>query len=292
MNFFVKILGLAVFLSGVAQAKSIEVQGHRGARAMRPENTLPAFQYALEQGVDTLELDLGVTKDNVLVLSHDPLVSPVICVGPDGKAPAGDLAIHSLTLKEVQAFDCGKLQNPRFPAQQPIPGTRMPTLDEVFDLVASSPLPAAKTVQFNIETKIVPRETDRTPSPEAFAKLLVAAIQKRKLTSRVVIQSFDHRSLVAAKKIDPKQRIALLVGDSLPDWPALIKATKAEIISPNLNWITPATVAAAHKAGAKVIPWTANTPEEWDYLVASDVDGIISDDPAALIAYLKVKKLR
>jgi glycerophosphoryl diester phosphodiesterase len=274
-----------------AAVKKIEVQGHRGARSIKPENTLPAFQYALEQGVDTLELDLGVTKDGVVVVSHDPVISPMICLGPDGKAPAEGIAINTLTLAELKKFDCGTLKHPRFPAQQPVPGTPKPTLEEVFALVAASPLPAAKTVQFNIETKIVPREASRTPSPEVFAKLVVELVRKHKLEDRTVIQSFDHRSLVAVKKLAPKIRIAPLVGDSLPDWPALIKATKAEIISPNLNWITPDTVKAAQAAGARVIPWTANTAEEWDYLISCGVDGIITDDPAALIAHLKSKKL-
>ena len=110
-------------------AAHIQVHGHRGARAMRPENTLPAFEYAIAQGVDALELDMAVTKDNVIVVSHDPRLSAPVCTGPRDHA-----VIHELTLAEVRQWDCGAKQNPAFPRQQPVPGTRMPTLDEVFDI--------------------------------------------------------------------------------------------------------------------------------------------------------------
>src|ERR1700726_4876332 len=110
-------------------AGPILVHGHRGARGMRPENTLPAFEYAIGVGVDVLELDMGVTKDNVVVVSHDPYLSPPVCNGPRDK-----VAIHELTLAEVKQWDCGKVQNPGFKTQMTVPGTRMPTLDEVFAL--------------------------------------------------------------------------------------------------------------------------------------------------------------
>ena len=108
----------------------IRVHGHRGARAIYPENTLPAFQYAIEQGADVLEMDLAVTKDNVVVVSHDPHINAEICTGPR----PGAIAIHELTLAELQQYDCGTLKNRRFPQQQPAPGARIPTLDEVLDL--------------------------------------------------------------------------------------------------------------------------------------------------------------
>jgi glycerophosphoryl diester phosphodiesterase len=110
-------------------SKQILVHGHRGARALRPENTLPAFEYGIAQGVDALELDMAVTKDNVIVVSHDPLLHPPVCSGPQPEA-----VIRMLTLPQVREWDCGKVQNPGFPRQQTVPGTRMPTLEEVFAL--------------------------------------------------------------------------------------------------------------------------------------------------------------
>src|SRR5260370_33091790 len=126
MRTLVLILGGALMLA--AQPR-ILVHGARGARAMRPENTIPAFEYAIGVGVDVLELDMAVTKDDVLVVSHDPLLNPEICSGPGGPR-----AIRTLTLKELRQWDCGALRNPRFPKQTPVPGTPMPTLDEVFAL--------------------------------------------------------------------------------------------------------------------------------------------------------------
>src|SRR5947209_8712128 len=148
----------AVFLllaTGIMAQNRILVHGHRGARAMRPENTIPAFQYAIENGVDALELDMAVTKDNVLMVSHDPVLHPPVCSGPKPSA-----VIHELTLAEVRKWDCGAVQNPLFPKQQAIPGTRMPTLDEVFKLAPRG------NFDFNIETKIFADKPQYTPSPE------------------------------------------------------------------------------------------------------------------------------
>jgi glycerophosphoryl diester phosphodiesterase len=287
------LIGLASLAAAPAAHARIEVQGHRGARAARPENTLPAFEYALEQGVDTLELDLAVTKDGVLVVSHEPLVSPEICQAAGGKPVEGQIPIHGLTLAELRTYDCGTLRNPRFPDQTPVPGTRVPTLEEVFQLVKDSPSPAAKVVQFNIEIKIVPRYAGTVmPDPDAFAKLVVDAVHKAGLVDRVVIQSFDHRSLLAVRKLEKRLRISPLVGDSLPELKGYLAAMKPDVYSPNLNWITPEAVKTAHAAGTKVIPWTADAPDEWEYLVKCGVDGIITDDPARLIAWLKERKLR
>src|SRR4051794_5242122 len=120
------VLIMTVSLCG---AERIEVHGHRGARALRPENTIPAFEYAIAQGVDVLELDLGVTKDGVVVVSHDPILRAPICKGPKAQA-----IIHQSTLAQLREWDCGAVQNPLFKRQLAIPGTPIPTLDEVFAL--------------------------------------------------------------------------------------------------------------------------------------------------------------
>ena len=272
------ILSLLVMTTMVGAEQRILVHGHRGARAMRPENTIPAFEYALKIGVDVLELDMAVTKDNVLVVSHDPILHPPVCSGPVASA-----MIHELTLAEVKQWDCGKVQNPGFPKQQAIPGTRMPTLDEVFTL-------AAKTkVEFNIETKIFASKPEYSPGPEEFVKLVLAEIRKHKLERRVILQSFDYRTLIAMKKIAPEIRLsALMEGSDKRDFVTAAKdAGGAQIVSPHFSLVTPEKVAAAHAAGIQVVPWTANTPEQWDALVKANPDAIISDDPAELMAWLK-----
>src|SRR5258706_4119263 len=116
-----KQLAALIMLAGGAFSQTVQVHGHRGARAMRPENTLPAFEYAIAQGVDALELDMAVTKDGVVVVSHDPELLPPICTGPQNRA-----VIHELTLADVRQWDCGAKQNPLLAKQQPVPGTRMP----------------------------------------------------------------------------------------------------------------------------------------------------------------------
>src|SRR5258708_1425119 len=169
--------------------RRIEVHGHRGARGMRPENTLPAFEYAITQGVDVLELDMAVTKDGVLVVSHDPVLHPPVCSGPKPQAN-----IHDLTLAEVLEWDCGKIRNPLFFQQQAIPGTRMPTLDQAFALAPKG------TFRFNIETKIFADHPEQSPPPDEFVRLVLAQIRKHHLESRVILQSFDFRTLHEMKR--------------------------------------------------------------------------------------------
>lgn len=283
-------------------ARSIEVQGHRGARAVRPENTLPAFQYALEIGVDVLEMDLGVTSDNVLVVAHDSDINPWICSGPKTsffqrffssmKRPL----IHEMTLAEVKEYDCGCHLNPKFWHQVRVPGTRIPTLAEVFSMVEGSSLPSAKTVGFNIEMKSEPSRPEAQPAPEEFARLLLAELATNNRLARSTLQSFDHRTLRAAKAQNPQAVISVLtekeMGIDYATVADLGNGQRAEILSPNFKEITTDDVKDAHRRGLKVIPWTANCAEEWQSLIDKNVDGIITDDPAALIAYLQEKKLR
>lgn len=262
-------------------APEIQVHGHRGARAMRPENTLPAFEYAIGIGVDVLELDMAVTKDNVVVVSHDPYLEPPVCTGPRPKA-----TIRELTLDEVRQWDCGKVANPKFPKQVAAPGTRMPALDQVLALA-----PRGK-FWFNIETKSFPEHPELTPPPEEFARLVLAVVRKHKLERRVILQSFDFRTLHAMKKLAPEIRLAALWEEGERDFVSIAREAGAGIVSPQFPLVTPEKVRAAHAAGLQVVPWTANTPADWDHLISAHVDAIISDDPAELIAYLRSKGLR
>ncbi len=270
------------FLAGATEHPKILVHGHRGARARLPENTLPAFEYAIEQGVDALEMDMAVTKDNVIVISHDPILHGPVCTGPKESA-----VIHQLTLAEVRQWDCGAVQNPRFVTQRTIPGTRMPTLDDVFHLAPRG------SFAYNIETKSFPDHPEFTPPPDEFARMVLAKIREYKLEKRIILQSFDFRTLVAMRKLAPDIRLSALTETDPRDFTAIVKeAGNAEIISPEVKLVTPAKVAAAHAAGLQVVPWTADTSQEWDMLIAAKVDAIISDDPATLIAHLKKRGLR
>src|SRR5262245_31517689 len=175
-------LSLPPVIPAMAPTESVLVQGHRGARAHRPENTLPAFEYALEIGVDVLELDLAITRDGVLVVSHDPYVDPARCQ-PVAPGASGDSrsAIRALTLDEVKQFDCG-----------------LPTLAEVFQMVTESPLPAAGRVRFNIETKSF-RDTalnDYPVPPSEFAQRWLDCVVAHGMLERSILQSFDWRTLI------------------------------------------------------------------------------------------------
>ena len=253
----------------------IEVQGHRGARGMRPENTLPAFEYAIAQGVDVLELDMAVTKDGVVVVSHDPVLHPPVCSGP--KATAN---IHGLTLAEVRQWDCGAVRNSLFPQQQAIPGTRMPTLDQVFALALKGKF------RFNIETKIFADHPEQSPPPDEFVRLVLAQIRKHRLEGRVILQSFDFRTLHEMKRQAPEILLAALYSGAARDFVGIAREAGATIVSPEYHLVTTERVRAAHAARLQVVAWTANAPRDWDRLIAAGVDAIISDYPAALIEHL------
>jgi glycerophosphoryl diester phosphodiesterase len=274
---------LLLLAAGAAVADPpVLVHGHRGARAMRPENTIPAFEYAIAQGVDVLEMDLAVTRDNVLVLSHDPVLSAEKCRGPEGTR-----VIHELTLEQVRRFDCGAAPIKGFPKQQPVPRTRIPTFDEVLALAPRG------NFGFNVETKSFPKSPEYAPPPEEFARLVAAAIRRHKLEARMIVQSFDFRTLAAMKKIMPEVKLSALWNSGDRSFVEIAReAAGAQIVSPEHRLATPERVKEAHAAGIQVVPWTADTPADWDRLIAAGVDAIITDDPAALIAHLKARGLR
>ncbi len=276
--FYPMVHAILVLMSLAADPSSarVLVHGHRGARAVLPENTLPAFEYAIQTGADALEMDVAVTKDDVLVVSHDPTINPKICRGPRETA-----VIRELTLAELRQWDCGALRNPAFPDQKPVPGTRIPTLDEVLDLAPRG------SFDFNIETKSFPDKPQFTPPPEKFSGLLLEAIRRHKLEKRVIVQSFDWRTLRAMKKMAPEIRLSALYEFGLRSFVSIAKEAEANIVSPHHLLVTESKVREAHGAGLQVVPWTANSPGQWEHLISAGVDAIITDNPAALIEYLK-----
>jgi glycerophosphoryl diester phosphodiesterase len=243
---------------------------------MRPENTLPGFEYAIRSGVDALELDVAVTRDDVVVVSHDPKMNRSICSSPDPPR-----AIRELTLAELQRWDCGALRNPRFPKQTPIPGARVPTLDQVLDLADRGDF------LFNIEIKSFPERPRLAPPPQRFAELVYQAIRRHNLERRAMVQSFDFRVLHAIERLAPEiRRGALYVGPP-KSFVAIAHQAGAGIVAPYHALASARQVQAAHAAGLQVVVWTANRPRDWRRLLAAQVDAIITDNPEALLAYLK-----
>ncbi len=298
-------------------AAGFDLQGHRGARGLAPENTLAGFARALEIGVTTLELDCGVTKDGVVVVSHDRLLSPDHTRDAAGRfLDAPGPAIVDLTYEELRQYDVGRIRPgseyaAAFPEQQPADGERIPRLSDVFALVQRS---GNDSVRFNIETKIDPAHPEQTVSALAFARALAQAIQDAGMTSRVTVQSFDWRTLRLLNALAPEIALVALT-DQQPDedtveigkpgaspWlgeldvddhggsvPRLVAALGAKAWSPHARDLTPALVAEAQALGLAVIPWTVNDPKDMALALAAGVDGLITDYPDRLRALLESK---
>jgi len=298
----------AAFTMATTGTYALDLQGHRGARGLRPENTLPAFAHALTLGVTTIELDCAITKDDVVVVSHDSTLNPDITRGPDGKwlAKPGP-AIWSLACAELQRYDVGRI-NPasayakRWPEQQPADGTRIPQLADLFALVRKS---GNEMVRFNIETKISPLAQEQTTTAEDFARKLVAAIHAGGMARRATIQSFDWRTLTTVQQEAPEIATVYLTsvsgfmdniqakGES--PWtaghrardhggsvPRMVKAAGGAVWSPYQGDLTREAVKEAQALGLKVVVWTVNDSADMRRMIEWGVDGIISDYPDML----------
>ena len=269
----------------------MDVQGHRGARGYLPENTLPAFARALELGVDTLELDCGVTKDGVVVVHHDRRLNPNFARGPDGKwveAPAA--SIFSLSFRQLQAYDVGRIrpgseQAKRFPQQKPIDGTRIPRLSALFDLAKKT------SVKFNIEPKIDPQAPQDTLPPEPFARALIAEIRKAGMAKRTTAQAFDWRALKVVEREAPEMATVYCT-EGKGSEPTQVHAAGGHIWSPNFTELSENKLAEARKLKLKVTVWTVNEPADIARMIDAGVDGIASDYPDRVIAELKRRKER
>lgn len=299
-----------------SSAPAFDVEGHRGTRGLRPENTLPAFETALDLGVTTLELDLHWSADDEIVIWHDDGIPAAKCRldpastvdAPDpDRAPPASLRIRQLTLAQLRSYRCDRNPDPgRFPDQKPDPTTLagddygLHTLAELFDFVAAyadSPHKSeaqranARRVFFNIETKRKPNDPAAIGDgfdgvqPGPFEQAIVALVSARGLTGRVIVQSFDFRSLWAVAQLAPTLRLAALT--SRPLAPAAVvdlAARGASILSPRSTLVTPALIEQAHAAGLLVIPWTVDDPQAMRRLIEMGVDGLISDRPDWVLA--------
>lgn len=282
------------------QAHAFDLQGHRGTRGLEPENTLAAFERALEIGVTTLEMDAAITADGVVVVSHDPALNPALTRDAQGRFLNGrGPLIKSLTFAELQAYDVGRhdaasTYGRQYPQQQARDGQRLPTLASVFDRIKAL---GADQVRFDIETKVFPTRPDETLAPEPFVKALLGVIRDAGMTDRVMIQSFDWRTLALVQQLQPGMQTMYLTsrgnfdtldggtwtaGRLLRDHPSvghMVKAAGGTIWAPNFRSLTEADLKTAQQLGLKVIPWTVNEQADADRLIGWGIDGIISDYP-------------
>ena len=315
-RFKIAVISAAVVaLSGCATR--FDLQAHRGGRGLAPENTLTSFSNALGIGISTLELDVGITKDGVMVISHDRYLNADITRDAQGaflteRGPT----ITSLSFAELQRYDVGR-QKPgsnyanSFPQQQGIDGERIPTLASLFELALSR---AATDVRFNIETKISPNAASETLAPEPFVRALIAEIRKAGLANRATIQSFDWRTLQIAQREAPdivtvhltSQHGAgdtvqvgkpgaspWLAGFDVDDYAGsvskLVKAAGGTVWSPNFKDVTEVLVREGQSLGLKIVPWTVNDEADLARLLDWKVDGLITDYPDRLRALMKAR---
>jgi glycerophosphoryl diester phosphodiesterase len=306
------ILAMAALL--IQPAAAFDLQGHRGARGLAPENTLPAFERALALGVTTLELDVGLTADGVVVIAHDPYLNPLITRDAGGQWLAGSKGplIRSLSFAQLQAYDVGRIQPgtpyaATFNSQQPLDGTRIPALAALFERVK---LLGANSVRFNIETKLNPEQPADTASPEQMTEALLKVVREAGMLTRVSIQSFDWRTLQIVQRLEPSIPTVYLsiqtantnnissgawtAGfriDQHASVPAMVKAAGGAVWSPNGGALTQALVQQAQALGLKVIPWTINQAADMERLIAWGVDGLITDYPDRLREVLRQRQL-
>lgn len=260
-------------------------QGHRGARGLGPENTLPAFVMAIEHGVNTLEMDVVISKDEKIIVSHEPWISSEICVQANRQEIPKDqetnFNIYKMTAGELRQFDCGSKGNPNFADQKKMRIFK-PQLAEI--IKTADTYTKRKKIGlafFNIEIKSKP-EWDGifTPEPAKFAELVMREVDSLHIDDRATIQSFDPRVLNEVRKLNAKIDIALLVENEETMEANLSKLDfTPQVYSPAFKLVTKDLVEQAHKKGIKVIPWTVNEQEQMRTLIALGVDGIITDYP-------------
>lgn len=267
-------------------------QGHRGARGLVPENTVPSFLKALEYDIRTLELDATVSQDGKIIISHEPWFSQEISTTPDGTPISAEIEkeylIYKMTQQEVKAFDVGSRGNARFPQQKKMK-TNKPTLDEVVEAVKK--YCKEKNHQFpylNIEIKSRPEWDDElTPAPAEFAQLLLDEVYRLGIYTKTCIQSFDTRSLMAVHSLDEDIITAFLIENvnSFQENMNRLDFTPS-IYSPYFQLVNDSLVNLVHASEMKLIPWTVNKVEDMQRLKDMGVDGIITDYPN-LIAEVK-----
>lgn len=270
----------------------MDIQGHRGCRGLYPENSLPAFTKAVELGVHTLELDVVVSKDLKVVVSHEPYMNHEIALDVSGNiinAKQGtNYNLYEMTYDSIKMYDCGSKIHPRFPEQKKLK-VHKPLLEDVVTLADSM---SNNTIKYNIEIKSLP-EYDGifTPDIDTFVKLVTTIIEDTNITNRTTLQSFDLRALEIIKQRFPDINIALLVDEhETIDQKLKQLSFKPDILSPYYKLLSAQKVSDLQDSKMKVIPWTLNNVEDMQRMIDFKVDGIITDYPDRLIALFNSEK--
>jgi glycerophosphoryl diester phosphodiesterase len=315
-------LASGILLAGTAFGQQkIDVQGHRGGMALMPENTIASMLNGIKVGVKTLELDVVISGDGKVVVSHDAYMSSDFMRKPDGtdvsKAEERGMSLYKMTYDSISRFDAGTKPHPRFPGRTAMK-TYKPLLSDLIDSVESYvKANKLKPVYYNIETKISPMgDGIYNPTPDIFVKKMMEVINKKSIKSRLTIQSFDVRTLQILHKTEPKVKLSLLAfgkGDVLaklktqglsaedekklkqsplfngkggPDEDLKKLGFTPDIYSPYYTSVDPEMVAKVHGLKMLILPWTVNEEKDMAALVEMGVDGIITDSPDKLVKML------
>jgi glycerophosphoryl diester phosphodiesterase len=269
-------------------APGLEIQGHRGARGLFPENTVAGFVMAVREGADVLEMDLCISGDGNVIVSHEPWMSHEICSTPDGEPIAKEeerkFNLHAMTVKEIADFDCGSRPHPRFPDQRNLP-LHKPTLAEVVAVIKTVPtLRDNFTMRYNLEIKHAAElEPEFCPDPETFARMVLDEVKRLGIAEYTCIQSFSAPALEAVHALDPGMTTAWLVESEGSVASQLERLSfTPDIYSPNWRLIDAEDVHALQAMGLRVIPWTVNEPADLMAVMQMGVDGIITDYPDRL----------
>lgn len=289
------IIIVGITFSTIAQYSTpkFDIQGHRGARGLMPENTIPAFLMALDSGVTTVELDLAVTKDNQLVVSHEPWMNHSICLDPSGNAIDSLQGMHAniyrMTYDDVKLWDCGSKGNARFPDQQKFKVAKPLLVDVIAAVEAHIKSYTRYEVDYNIEIKTDPLGDNLYhPSPQEFSDLVIKTLDEYLPLQRIIIQSFDFRVLRYIHENYPKVKLALLIEDDRTPATSLKNlGFVPDVYSPDFHLLRPEHVDFLHKKKVdgrkkttlRVIPWTVNRITDMKALLKMDADGIITDYP-------------
>jgi glycerophosphoryl diester phosphodiesterase len=262
-----------------------DLQGHRGARGLRPENSIPAFILALDSGVTTIELDLAITKDKQVIVSHEPWMSSDYCLKPDGSGISDQeektFNIYELTYDQIKEFDCGSKGNDRFPDQLKIPTSKPLLKDVIIAVEHHIKSYSLYEVDYNIEIKSSQEGDDKFhPAPEVFSDLVYNLIDQYLPLERIVIQSFDFRVLKYWNSKYPHIRLSALI-ENVKTVDANMRALgfKPSVYSPHFKVLTKAKVDYLKKLNIRVIPWTVNETEDMKKMLEWKVDGFITDYP-------------
>lgn len=293
MKHLVLFITLILFISCSVEnhypTYDFDLQGHRGARGLVPENTIPSFLKAIDHGVDTIEFDLVVTKDRKILISHEPWFHHHISSKPDNTPVSEEEAqsynIYEMTYEETTQFDVGNRGHVNFPNQEPMEVTKPLMRDAIHAIEAYVEELGLSPIRYNIETKSNPDQYGiMYPYPNEYAELLYEELseldEEYDLFDRIIIQSFDPATLVEFRKLNEDITQAILVNtdDSMDDYLSELGYTP-EIWSPNFRLVTEEIVREANDRGMEVLPWTINTVDEMQRQLEMGVDGIITDYP-------------